>query len=337
LISLRQTATELERLEALNSSTAAAYKMAIRSVAQYTVELDAGEAAAFRVRLLSLAELYDAAAAADDVGRVQSSFRGELREYRDQTKLRIERLRKEVEAGAAAMAAFAGTIASNSADHGAQMRGELEHLRKVREWSDLGEIRRGIDGVIQGIGETLQQMERANQMAILQLKDEIRMLHQDLESRRRAAITDSATGAWNRNKSEERLQELLRQSEPFVLLLVSVTNLCRLRGRFPQRVVDGVLNAMVKRLRGIAGDDAPVGRWSERDFIALLDADPAQAMALSREISANLSSTYSVQDAGVARTISIEVATGTVERPAGFESEAFLKRVNQLSATLGGE
>lgn len=324
----------MERLEALQSSTAEAYKMAIRSVAQYAVELDPQDVAGFRERLEAIARHYEAAAADADMRRIQASFRGELRDYRDQTNTRIERLRQEVEAGAAAMAAFAGCVTSAGADHEAHLKNELDHLRDICGWNDLTEIRRGLQGVIAGIGEALEQMQRANRMAILQMQDEIRMLHRDMELKRRALITDAPTGAWNRQKSEERMQELLREKEAFRVILVSVKNFKRVQGRFSQRVIDGVLKALVKRLRGIAGDDAPIGRMDEGEFAVLLDSDPAGALTQWRDTSSSLSGAYSVQEAGFAVTVPLEVATGIVERAANMEADAFLKKLAQLSQAL---
>jgi len=334
LISLRQTATEMERLQALVRATSEAYKLCIRSAAQYAVELDAEEARGFRERLETLAKSY--AEEEERIRLIQSSFRGELREYRDLSAAQIERLRREVEAGAAAMAAFAGSITSHGANHEAKVKGELAHLRDISAWNDPGEMRRGIQGVAAAIESALEQIQSANRMAILQLQDELRMLHQEIESKRRAMITDAATGAWNRPKTEERLQELLQERDAFVAVLVRVKNYRRAQGRFPQRVVEDALKALLKRLRGVIGGDAPVGRLDEDRFLALPDTDPAETVALAREAAVSLSNEYSVQDAGFARSLSLEVATGVCERPAGMEAAAFLKRLEQLWGALGG-
>lgn len=334
MISLRQTATQLERLEALQSSTAEAYKFAIRSVAQYAVELDAADVAGFRERLETLVKTYEALAEPAQVRHVQASFRGELREYRDRAKARIDRLRQDLEAGAAAMAALAGSVASNGADHETKVKRELEHLRDVSAWDDAGKIRRGIQRAVDGIGEALEQMQNATRLTILQLQEEIQLLHRDLESRQRALITDAATGAWTRCKSDERLNELLREKEAFLVLVICVKNFRRIQERFPDRLVGRALGALVKRLRIITGEKGSVGRWSESEFVVLLDVDPVTAISFSRDASAQLSGSYALQDAGFAKALPLEVATGVCERPAGVDAESFRKRLDQLSTAL---
>jgi GGDEF domain-containing protein len=330
----------MERLEAQLSATSEAYALAIRSVAQYAIELNAGEAAEFRKRLEALAENWDSArgdgCAPNRVPAIQASFRGELREYHEQATSRVDRLRRELESAQAAMAALAGNIHSSSADYSKEMKHELAHLEKIASWNDVAEIRRGIKGVVSSLSEKLDQMQRATEMAILQFQDEIRLLHQDLDAKRRALITDPSTGAWNRQKSEERLLELLNERESFLVLLVSVKNFNRLQSRFPRRVLEGALKALVKRLRAITGDDASIGRRNDGEFVAILDVDPTAAITISREAAVALSTTYAVQDAGASTPLAFEVGTGIVERPSGMPPAAFIRKLDQLSSALCG-
>ena len=106
------------------------------------------------------------------------------------------------------------------------------------------------------------------------------MLHQEMDAERRALITDQSTGAWNRQKIDRRMEELMKMNEPFCALLVSVRNFKRIEERYPRRVVEGALKAMVQRLRAIVGNDAAIGRWDEQRFLVILDLDQSAAMAL---------------------------------------------------------
>lgn len=332
MISLLQTATEMDRLESLNRATAEAYQFAIQSSAEYAVELDAQDASAFRRNLETLARQFAISREPGQIRKVQSSFRGELRQYQETSSARIEALRAQIKAGAAAMEALAGSLAESEEGHGTQLRNELEHLRKISEWTNLQEIRRGILGVISGFSEALDRMRKANQMAILQLQDEIRLLHQEREASCRAASTDVVTGSWNREKGAERLENLLGRDDPFAVLLISIRNLPRLEGRVAPRVIDAALRAMVRRLRGLTID--PVSRRSEAELMVFLDGDPSAGTALSREAASKLSEIYAIQDAGESLRVTLEVATGVVERAAGMEAAAFLKKLDQLSNTL---
>ena len=94
------------------------------------------------------------------------------------------------------------------------------------------------------------------------------------------------------------------------------------------------MKELIRRLRELVGAEPPIGRWSENEFLVLLDLDPASAMALSRETSAKLSAVYILPEKVCLKPIQLEVATGLVERAAGVDGEAFLKKLEQLSAEL---
>jgi GGDEF domain-containing protein len=334
LISLHKTATEMERLEALRAAFSESYGLAIRAAAEYAIELDPREASDFRDSLKTLAAQVKSADASEPVRQVEDSFRMALRSYHERAQARIDRLRKDVDAGAAAVAAFAGTVASHGADHQAQVNTELAQLREMTAWEELPEIRRGLHSAIFGITEAVEQMQRSTQMTIAQLRDEIHTLHHSMESTRRAAATDLATGAWNRQKSEHRIHDLLKENEAFRVLLISVTNLKQVEERFSPAVAEGALKQLTLHLRDIVGVDPPIGRWAENEFVVLLDLDPASAMALSREASLKLSAAYTLPGSLCSMPIQLEVATGLIERAGGTDDQEFLKKLEQLSAAL---
>jgi GGDEF domain-containing protein len=98
--------------------------------------------------------------------------------------------------------------------------------------------------------------------------------------------------------------------------------------------VEGALKAFTDRLRGVVGAEPPVGRWTDHEFLVVLDLDPSGTIALSRELTSTLSTPYALLDGLSSKPIPLEVATGLVERPAGSDGEAFLKKLDQLSAAL---
>jgi GGDEF domain-containing protein len=334
LISLRKAATEMERVESLRAVLVESYGNTIRAASEYAIELNAREASDFQKNLEALAGQVRSAGESTSIRRVQADFRDSLRSYRDQAHTRIAHLRDEVEASAAAVAAFASAIASNGSDHQAQMNTELDRLRGMTRSDDLCEIHRGLASVIAGISEAAAQMQCANQMTIAQLRDEIRILHYSMDATHREAATDVATGAWSRQKCAERVQILLRGNEAFRVLLISVTNIKRMEGRYSAAAVEGALKELTRRLRDVTGAESPIGRWSESEFLVILDVDKTRAMALSREASMRLSGAYAHPDGVVGKPIHLEVATGLVERPAATDGEAFLKKLDQLSAAL---
>lgn len=334
MISLENNRTDLDRLEELQRTAADCYGLAIRSAAQYAVEVEPEPAAEFREHLGVLEGLWRAATDADEMRSVESSFRGELREYRDITRERLTRLRADVEAAAAAMATFAGNVGANSQDHEVEIKKELHRLETISTSSDLLAMRDGIHAAIKGISSSFEQMRRNTQLVVAQLQDEIRLLHEEIQAERRVLLMDRASGVWNRQKMEVRIDELVRQNDTFCLLLVTVSNLKGLDHQHSRTVIEGALKALAKRLDGVAGERAMIGRWNETDFVAILDVDTTIADAMCSDVTRRLSGTYPIQENGLAKIVTLRVRAGTIDRRAGQDQHNFDESLSQLSATL---
>jgi len=334
VISLRKSVNELDRLGNLQSAAVECYQMALRSVAQYALEVDPSEAAEFRENLDGLGREWQRAASPDELRSVQTSFRGELREYRDSTAERLAHLRSDLEASAKAMACFATDIAAHGADYRAETQGELKRLDRLTESDSLDEIRRGIHHATATIAASLELIEAKNKMMVAQLQDEIRTLHNQFQSERRALFTDVPSGAWNRQKVEIRIEELLRQNQPFCFLLINIRNLKRLESRHTRAVAEGTLKALVRRFQAMLGTEALIGRWSHGAFVAIVDPQHGGALPLSRQAIKALSGSYTVQEGGLSHETTLEVTAGTVDHGPGTEVAAFTKKLEQLSSVM---
>jgi len=217
LISLRKTVTELDRLEELQRAAVSCYSEALRSSERHVVELEAGEAAHFRSQIKALRDHLQAAADAGELESVQSGFEAELKDYGEKTRAQIQRLRKDVQAALATVEAFAGSISESEIllEHG--LKRELQQLDKTASSDDIQEIRGAIHASTAKIAASVDQMRTSNQLAIAQLKDEIRLLHQEVQATRRAKSDPApqAGQAADNHVVDGHLAELIRQNKPF--------------------------------------------------------------------------------------------------------------------------
>jgi len=335
VVSLFKTATEMERLQELHRAAVECLGGAMSAASQYAVQADPGDLELFRNHLLALQKMVQITASVDELSTVKASFRGELRDYQHQVHERMARLREEVKAAAAAMQSFAEGVIASGADHEEQLEQELQTLATISRSNDLAKIRGGIDAATGRIAGSVEKMRRSNQLVITQLQDEIRILHQEIQAERRAKSTDRASGAWNREKMMDRIEELFRQDEPFCLLLIRIPNLEQLEKQHSRNVVEGTLKSVLMRLHDLVGADSMIGRWSPEEFVAILPIAPPDAAALSNEVTRKLSGHYSVQENGLSRSVALQVTTGIVERQGGVVSDSFLRRLEQMSLALG--
>ena len=336
MISLRKAATELERLEELQQTLAKCYGLAIKSSAEYAVELDPHSTEYFRQRLQALDAQCGQASAPEHYNAVQASLRGELRNYRDQAREQMSRMRKDLQNAAAAMKVFAESVSSTGEDCELQLRQEVEQLASLAASDDIEQIRCGIESATVAIVRSYGQLRRSHQLVVTQLQDEIRTLHQAMDNERSRMERDHVSGAWNRQKLNQHIEQLLRDNEPFCVLLVSARNLRRLERQYSPAVITDALRTLVQQFDSILGGEAMIGRWSDDVFSAILEMDPSGAMALSAEINRKLSMSFPVWTSGVAQMLTIETSTGIVDRRRDSDSSKFYRKLEQMAAAMAG-
>lgn len=325
----------MDRLQELYRASLECLAGAVASSAQYAVNMNPADLELFREHLAALEKLVLSEAAVEDLRNVKASFRGELRDYQHQVHQRIESLREEVRSAAAAMQSFADNVVANGADHEEQLERDLQKLDSISKGEDLVSIRGGIHAATSSIASSIEKMRRSNQLVIAQLSDEIRNLHREIQAERRAQATDHASGAWNRQKLIDQIDELFHHDDPFSLLLIRLSNLKDLEQHHSRSVVEGTLKALVLRLNQIVSPNSTIGRWSGEEFAAILPIVSLDSAALTREVSHKLSGQYTVQENGLSQSVALQIKTVIIERRGGVVSDSFLKRVEQLGATLG--
>jgi GGDEF domain-containing protein len=342
LISIRKSFNDLDRLDdaekrnSLFNAVLECYTLAIDSSAHYAVEVDPALAVEFRQHLKLIEDQSRSASSIDQLRSTQASFRGELRDYRDKSGVQLKKMRQEVENATAAMMVFAETVASNGENHELEVRTKLQDLEVTAKKENIEDIRGGIGAAVAGIQSSVAQIQHGNQLVVAQLQDEIRVLHQQIEQERKALYTDHASGAWNRQKIDTHIDNLLRQNQPFCMLMVWVRNLKRLETQHSRTVVEGTLKALIARFSAIIGDEAIIGRWSQDQFVAVLDLPAARAITLSADVSAKLSGSYAVQENGQSQKVAMQATAGVIDRAPGAPIESFHRKLEQLAGAISG-
>jgi GGDEF domain-containing protein len=307
------------------------YSLSLRSAADYAVELDPPAMQEFQRHVRAMATRASTGLNAEDFRGLQASFRGELREYRDKGRVFVQRLRDDLEGAAEAMKNFANSFVANGEDGQKRVRAKVAMLQRAAESGDLEKIRESVRAVAEEIERTYEELNKANTLTVAELQHEIRLLHREMEAERRALWTDAASGAWVKKKLDDRMHELLKNSEAFCVIILLVTNLKRLENGCGKNLTDGALRAMVKRFYGIVGEESLVARLSEDQFAAVIEVDLAAAQTIAKNANERLSTRYSVQEAGVAQNLELRVSCGLVGHARGADPAAFRLKIQQMT------
>jgi GGDEF domain-containing protein len=334
LISIRKAATELDRLEKLLQTVTAGYGSAVRSAAQYAIEVDPFDAQLFRQHVGTLGDQLVTAATPQHWEALETSFRSELRVYRDQATERLGRMRADLKAAADAMLIFADSVASSGLDHEGQIQKELGQLKSAVECESLSEIRTVIRSAVDAIASSVAKMQSGHQMVIAQLRDEMRLLHKQIDTERCTLYMDRDTGLWNRQQLDSQIAGRLENNRHFCLLLVRLRNLKRLERNYSRPVTVGAIKAFLQCFTTMMGDGTFLGRWNEDSFAAILDIEQADAIAISQKAAVKLSGTYSVQENGAWLNLPLQAVAGVVGHPAGDGGASFHQELLKMSDAL---
>lgn len=336
MLSILKTVNEMEKLEAANGAALDSYGEILRAAAEYPVEIDPSDAQLFRRHVQALRKMLENVMEPEDFHTIHSSFRGEVRDYRDKANEWIMSMRSELKAAAEAMQTLSLRVAENGDGHEVRLKADLERLHIVMKCEDLGRIRATVQQVAASISRSCEQLREANNLMIAQLRDEIQTLHREMDNSRRTLFVDRATGAWNRPKIEDRIEELLERREGFVAIVMWVSNLKRLEASCSNTLINGAMKAMVQRASAVAGTDVMIGRWAEDQFVMLLDVDAAAAVAISNDLGPKLSSRHAVQENGIAHQVILHVSMAVVDHAPGGDGRKFRNRLEQMTGVPMG-
>jgi GGDEF domain-containing protein len=324
----------MERLERFKNIALECYALAIASTEQNVIEVDQEQASLFRAELQALANKLGEATTPEQVRKIQDLFREDLREYRDSTHEQIRQLRKEMGAALSALDEFAGGTAARGDDHEKELKQALKSLETAAFSGRFEDVRAAIRAASADILSSFEQMRAQNQLAVAQLKDEIRLLHQGIQAGRRSVAQPSET--WNRYEIDHQIDEMLKQNTSFCLVLIVLKNLKPLTSRYSGSAVEDALQGLQVRLREALGGASTLGRWTANQFIAILNLSPSAAMAASRNAAQKLAEPYSLTHNGVPSTLVFQVSAGVVDHQAGADVLKFQAKLASLSVALGG-
>ena len=337
MISIRQTANELDRLEEFGRSAVACYSEAIGLTDRYATEFNAAQVAHFREQLRSLARQLRNALSPQHLKDVQVSFEAEVKDFQRRVHDYVEHLRREVAAAEGAVAAFSTSFNQSGSELEAGVKRDLDHLNKVAASDDIRQIRGTIQTVTARITADVGKMRSSNQLAIAQLKDEIRLLHQEIEGMQRSVRPTSEDQTPARHQLNSRMEELARRGRPFSVLLAVVKNLEGLRNCHAPKVLENGLDTLKARFENKLPGSATVARWNKDQFAAVLDIERVVAIATSRDIMQTLSKPIVEEADGALHTLVFEVTTGVIDFQPGANPVEFQSKISQLVGALTGQ
>ena len=333
MISLRKSINELDQLKESKRAAVDCYGLAIGAAAEHAVEVDTAQAAQFRSTMQSLREQVKADNTAEQLRNIHTALNAELETYADKVHQRLQRLRDDVRAASQAVEVFAGNFSASGTDLDVEVKRELQRLDKASRTENIDELRGVISGVSASILYSFERVKSSNQVAIAQLKDEIRVLHKEIEIARKSRSSSKAAPTPAQKEIFRQIEVFRQRNAAFSVVVVAVKNLGGLQSCYSKAAVEKALTSLHARLKNALPGGSASSRWTESQFAAVVTVEGAAAMAMSRELAKQLSGSYVVQD-GDFQSVALETNAGVIDCKAQADASSLQRRLEQLSEAL---
>lgn len=336
LISLQKTMIDLDGRQSMQKYLGEQLRRAILTTAEYAVEIDPEKLRQCRENLQKIAQRAESAPTSAEVDTVQASFRGEVRLYRDQAHEALSQLRAELCSARDTMRNLSEGMMHSGKELQRSVNKELGVLKQTAQQDDITIIRKAIDDASEAITSSCTKLKQQQDLVVAQLLDEIQTLHKQAEKERRAAQTDPDTGAWNRQKLDSKITDLILLNQPFCLFLIVIGNDPQLAQEHSSARYNGAIRVMLERARQLLKDDTMEGRWSRNTFALLTDLAASSLPVNAQRIEDALRRRYSIQDDGAAHEVFLDVHVRLVERLRGMSEAEFYPHIGQAIYKIGG-
>jgi GGDEF domain-containing protein len=331
VISLRKSINELDKLNECKRTAVDCYGLAIGAVEEHAVEIDAAQVAQFRSTMQSLRKQVKPDITAEQLRNLQASFSAELQAYSEKAQQRLQRLREDIRAASEAVEVFTGNFAASGTDLDVEVKRDLQRLDKAARTASLDELRVVIGGVSASIASNFERVKSSNHLAITQLKDEIRVLHKEIEAARQSRSSGRPTPP--QKEIFLQIDAFRQRNTMFSVILVAVKNLRGLQSCYSKVAIESTLTSFHARLKNALPGGSASSRWTDSQFAAVVTVEPSAAMAMSRELVKELSGSYVVQD-GAFQTVALEANAGVIDCRTQSDPSSLHRRLEQLSETL---
>lgn len=331
MLSLRRSMREMDESEAAHRAAAKAFAEAAETAAQHVVEVDADEAHRFRKQVLSLAGRLGEQPGPEELSAARRLFQSELRGYAERAGVDIRRLKNELGAAAQAMQSFAQGITTGGSEHEAVLNREFQTLthaaHAANDAPEVRTLRAAIHETVANVSASYQELKQSHNLVIAQLRDEIRVLQQAMNTERKPVPEPELV---EKHALDRHIEEMLRRRQPFHVMLIGLANF---PGKnVPQAVQNRVMQDFLKNLQTLsqASTDS-LARFSTKLYAVMVTTGAAPEPFTWQQ---HLSACHLFQDGGIPRTLRVEPRVSGIEYTPADSPMLFFARLSAATEDL---
>ena len=312
MISIRTALTDLDQVWARLGTTLECYRGLVADVIRYSLNLDDDLGAPLRSQITELADRVKTAAPAE-IPAYDLAVRSFIRDHWERVNEYVGQVREEQAQTERALAELTAVLSQVDDDHDGKIRSTVDHLRTISRSPKALAFREALQAAAGAIEESVEQIRREHQAAIGQFHKEIRGLQRRIGPSEAETAIENLTTVFTRAEMIGKLQA--RDAADYLIALIRVRGLRGISTELHPAVAGKLIDALIKRLRGVLPGGSLVARWGEDQFVgaALREQLGGQSISLCRSLAERLGGVYAFTDEEELVRPSIEVAVCTVD------------------------
>lgn len=329
------------------------YINVISAAADHAVRADLRAVETYQNSIHRLRDRLAADPSPDLVTASSSEFAEAQEAFQRDSEKQINELRSNLTATSRMVNELMAQLTGIGTSHHESLQGDIEGLRRLQTVDNLEKIHTGLGDMASRMTARLHQLQKEHQLAIVQLRDEIRTLHRQLEHRESppahpaepalapptqttlAPVSKPAPfQGLRRQEFENAIRSMSEDGETFCLAVIWMSNLGHLFTQHEPEVVLELMLAASLRLGNMLTGNKLWTRWDDDVFTVCLGVPKANTQETSESLAARLNGTYRVNKSGQQAHVELEIKSILLEHSAGEPYDRLIQKISHFHRTV---
>ncbi len=319
----------------------------IRATSDYAARVNSEAVKTYQKAIQQLCERLNDDSPLEIIAASPQQFVEAQKMLQHDTENQVEELRSNLTATSRMMKELMSQLTGIGTSHHESLQGDIEGLRQLQMLDSLEKVRSGLGDMASRMTARLHQLQKEHQLTIVQLQDEIRTLHRQLDHREpahaplpqpvlpaRTAAAPSKRPApfqgLRRQEFENAVRSMAEDGETFCLSVIWMSNLGHLFTQHEPEVVLELMLAASLRLGNMQTANKLWTRWDDDVFTVCLGTPKPETRKTSETLAGRLNGTYRVNKGGQDAHVDLEIRSTLVEHSAGEPYDRLIQKISQF-------
>jgi len=222
------------------------------------------------------------------------------------------------------------TLSKDNQEFQAEVTASNERMHSYCDLEDIRELKVRLAQEVAQLKDTITEKQKRDAGKLVALSERVTVLQSKLEEVEQKAQTDGLTGLYNRASFDERITELVNNSEPFVLALFDIDNFKQVNDKHGHQIGDRVIISAALKLRDATRASDFIARYGGEEFVVIqpgskLEHSLPRLSALLKNVAAT---NYEYTLLGEKRELSFTLSAGLTEFVPGDTVESVVARAD---------